>query len=132
MHASSNRNSGSGDFGEKRFDRQASRHGWRALACLAAMAFLTCTAPSGQQAPSPDEVKQQPAPAAGPRPDSDRAKQVAEDSAKLLKLATELKIEVDKTTKGTLSLAVIQKAEAIEKLAHSTREKVKLNMRPGQ
>jgi hypothetical protein len=48
-----------------------------------------------------------------------------EDSARLLKLATDLKAEVDKTTKDTLSLNVIRKAEEIERLAKSVRERAK-------
>jgi hypothetical protein len=56
----------------------------------------------------------------------ERKKQISDDSAKLLKLATELKSEVDKTTKDTLSLGVIRKADEIEKLAHSVKEKMKL------
>ncbi len=55
-----------------------------------------------------------------------RKKQIAEDSAKLLKLAIDLKNEVDKTTQDTLSLAVIRKADAIEKLARNVKEKMKL------
>ena len=54
-----------------------------------------------------------------------RQKQLAADSAQLLKLATELKAEVDKTTKDTLSLTVIRKAGQIEKLAHDVKEKMK-------
>jgi hypothetical protein len=57
---------------------------------------------------------------------ADRKKQIAEESAALLKLATELKTDVDKTTKDTLSLAVIRKADEIEKLAHSVKEKMRL------
>jgi len=57
---------------------------------------------------------------------ADRKKQISEESAALLKLATELKAEVDKTTKDTLSIAVIRKADEIEKLAHSVKEKMKL------
>lgn len=57
----------------------------------------------------------------------ERKRQLAEDSANLLKLATELKTEVDKTSKDTLSLAVIRKADAIEKLAHNVKEKMKLS-----
>jgi hypothetical protein len=53
-------------------------------------------------------------------------KQFAEDSAKLLKMATDLKAEVDKTNKDTLSLSVIRKADEIERLARSVREKAKL------
>jgi hypothetical protein len=57
---------------------------------------------------------------------TERRKQIADDSARLLKLATDLKTEVDKTTKDTLSLNVIRKADEIEKLAHSVKEKMKL------
>jgi hypothetical protein len=56
----------------------------------------------------------------------ERRKQLADDSARLVKLATDLKTEVDKTTKDTLSLSVIRKADEIEKLAHSVKEKMKL------
>jgi hypothetical protein len=47
------------------------------------------------------------------------------DTEKLLKLATELKESVDKTTESTLSLDVIKKAEEIEKLARSVKDKMK-------
>jgi hypothetical protein len=57
---------------------------------------------------------------------AERKKQIAEDTAKLLKLATDLKAEVDKTSKDTLSLTVIRKADEIERLAHSVKEKMKL------
>jgi len=59
---------------------------------------------------------------------SERKKQISDDSTRLLKLATELKGEVDKTTKDTLSLNVIRKAEEIEKLAHDVKEKMKLSV----
>jgi hypothetical protein len=57
---------------------------------------------------------------------AERRKQIADDAAKLLELATELKTEVDKTDKDTLSLQVIRKAETIEKLAKGVKEKMKL------
>jgi hypothetical protein len=62
------------------------------------------------------------------QPDRDAAsaehnRQIAEDSARLLKLATDLKAEIDKTNKDTLSLRVIRKADEIERLAHSVRLK---------
>jgi len=47
------------------------------------------------------------------------------DTEKLLKLATELKESVDKTSESTLSLDVIKKAEEIEKLARSVKDKMK-------
>lgn len=62
---------------------------------------------------------------------AERKRQLAEDSAKLLKLAADLKSEVDKTSKDTLSLNVIRKADEIEKLAHDVKEKMKLTIGPG-
>jgi hypothetical protein len=61
---------------------------------------------------------------------AERKKQISDDSARLLKLAGDLKSEVDKTNKDTLSLNVIRKADEIEKLAQSVREKMKLTMVP--
>ena len=55
----------------------------------------------------------------------DRQKQLVEDTEKLLALANELKADVGKSTKDTLSLDVVKKADEIEKLAHSVREKMK-------
>ncbi len=57
-----------------------------------------------------------------------RKKQIADDSARLLKLAADLKAEVDKTSKDTLSLTVIRKADEIERLAHAVKEKMKLSV----
>ncbi len=54
-----------------------------------------------------------------------RKQQLADDSARLLALAIALKAEVDKTSKDTLSLTVIRKADEIEKLAHTVRETIK-------
>jgi len=58
----------------------------------------------------------------------ERKKQIVDDSAKLLKLASDLKIEIDKTSKDTLSLDVIRKADEIERLAKGVKEKMKLSM----
>ncbi len=58
----------------------------------------------------------------------ERKRQLTEDSARLLKLASDLKAEVDKTSKDTLSLGVIRKADEIEHLAHDVREKMKLTI----
>lgn len=59
---------------------------------------------------------------------AERKKQIAEDSEKLLKLASDLKAEVDKTDKDALSLNVIRKADEIERLAHIVKEKMKLTV----
>jgi propanediol dehydratase small subunit len=57
---------------------------------------------------------------------AERQKQIADESAGLLKLATDLKTEVDKTTKDTLSLKVIRKAGEVERMARTMRESAKL------
>jgi len=57
----------------------------------------------------------------------ERQAQLRRDTDRLLRLATELKTYVDKTDEGTLSINVIKKAEEIEKLAHSVKEKMKGN-----
>jgi hypothetical protein len=56
---------------------------------------------------------------------SDKQKKLAADTDKLLVLATELKQEVDKTNKDVLSVGVIKKADEIEKLARSVKERLK-------
>lgn len=57
-----------------------------------------------------------------------RRKQISDDAAKLLELATELKAAIDKTDKDTLSIDVIRKADNIERLAKGVREKMKLTV----
>lgn len=58
----------------------------------------------------------------------ERKRQISEDSAKLLKLATDLKTEVDKTSKDMLSIGIIRRADEIERLAHGVKEKMKLTV----
>jgi hypothetical protein len=118
------------------------------LALLGAVALFTGAVDAGQQNPDkpylmpeanrlPDkndqmklneqQEKQQDFEAAN----TVRKKQISEDSAKLLTLAMALKAEVDKTNKDTLSLNVIRKADEIEKLAKSVKEKMKLSIGGG-
>lgn len=47
--------------------------------------------------------------------------QVANEAADLLKMATALKSEVDKSTKDMLSVDVVRKANQIEQMAHKAR-----------
>jgi hypothetical protein len=54
-----------------------------------------------------------------------RQQEIKKDTDKLLELATQLKQYVDKTNEDILSTDVIKKADEIEKLAHSVREKMK-------
>lgn len=56
---------------------------------------------------------------------SERQKRLVADTDRLLALATELKTQVDKTNKDILSVDVIKKAEEIEKLARSVKERMK-------
>jgi len=55
----------------------------------------------------------------------ERMEALRSDTDKLLKLSVELKSYVDKSDENVLSLDVIKKAEAIEKLAKSVKEKMK-------
>jgi hypothetical protein len=47
------------------------------------------------------------------------------DSEKLLRLAAELKDSVEKSNGNILSVEIVKKAQEIEKLAHSVKEKMK-------
>jgi hypothetical protein len=56
---------------------------------------------------------------------NDRQKRLQSDSEKLLALATELKEQVDKTNKDDRSIDLIKKADEIEKLAKSVKDRMK-------
>jgi hypothetical protein len=106
------------------------------LACCAALAVAAGvgllrghaqSAPAPDPAP-PEKVASTPAPAAAqpqnPPPGNagnDAQQQIASECADLLKMATDLKSEVGKTTKDTLSVTVVRKASEIEQLAHKVR-----------
>lgn len=95
------------------------------VACCSAHAQTASPAPASEPAkqtslsPSQPSASSQSAPAADPR--EQRRQQLIADTVKLYKLAAELKIEVDKSSKDTLSLTAIKKAEEIEKLARKLR-----------
>ncbi len=55
----------------------------------------------------------------------ERVAALKNDTDKLLKLSVELKAYVDKSDENVLSLEVIKKAEEIEKLAKSVKDKMK-------
>lgn len=61
-------------------------------------------------------------------PQTPQQKQLTEDTAKLLTLANELKAELDKSNKNTLSLSVIKKAQEVEKLAHKVQDEMKASL----
>jgi hypothetical protein len=108
------------------------------LGCLA-LVFAVGFACIAQDArPSPTSASTGTAQAAGSKPqnakddkqqaavagEGARKKQIADESTQLLTMALDLKAEVDKTTKDTLSINVIKKADQIEKLAKSVKEKM--------
>ncbi len=55
----------------------------------------------------------------------DRQKHLLADTARLVELSNQLKDEVNKSTKYEVSVTAMRKAEEIEKLAHSVRERIK-------
>ena len=57
--------------------------------------------------------------------ESTHRKQISDESTQLLAMALSLKAEVDKTNKDTLSLKVIRKADEIERLAKTVKERIK-------
>jgi hypothetical protein len=119
------------------------------LACIVAIGLLCRCAHAGQQTQSPgkDEASQsseavQPAlnqlaesrgiPPEDERPVANltqREKRIAADKARLLKLATELKQEIDKAGSDTLSITVIRKATEIEKLARSLKQEMNQDLK---
>ena len=115
------------------------------VAFLALVLTIEISAPSFCQAPGQSTTPRIPNPGQLPPPSSEdaareriekemakkaneeRQAQLKRDTERLLKLATELKTSVDKTDQNTLSIEVVKKAEEIEKLAHSVKEKMKGN-----
>jgi len=100
------------------------------LSCIlltpAARSAQAQVGPPGQaRTPAEAEWEAQQKRAAEKAESNKRQMEIKKDTDKLLELATELKQYVDKTNEHTLSLDVIKKAEEIEKLAHTVREKMK-------
>ena len=108
------------------------------LSCLFATPGVAQTAPIGQQPPPPIRGREADVPLTNAdetreRIEHDMEKKAAKervaalksDTDKLLKLSVELKAYVDKSDENVLSLDVIKKADEIEKLARSVKEKMK-------
>ena len=83
----------------------------------------------GQISIRPRATKTKPAPVSRQdmekRAAKERVAALKHDTDKLLKLSVELKESVDKSNENVLSIDVIKRAEEIEKLAHSVKEKMK-------
>ena len=97
-------------------------------ACLLVVPLLFClrlnTAAQTPARPT-DPAAPASAKATVPPGKEQREAQIAADTERLYQLARELKTELDKSTKDTLSLSVIKKADEVEKLAHSLKERLK-------
>lgn len=83
--------------------------------------------PNPSQAPPEEPDRERIEKEMAKKANEERQAQLKRDSDRLFKLATELKTYVDKSNENTLSLDVVRKAEEIEKLAHSVKEKMKGN-----
>lgn len=113
--------------------------GWLMLAAIGGSSLVagqtgSWTAPSGaqdrpfdpthrQEPPDPGKVRMQEEQAK--RVNDERQKRLVADTAKLYELAGELKEQVGKSDKNTLSVDVVKKAEEIERLARSVRDKMR-------
>jgi hypothetical protein len=82
--------------------------------------------PIREQIPSDaDETQRRAAREMAKKTNLQRQALLKRDTEKLVKLAGELKDYVDKSSENVLSLDVMKKAEEIEKLARSVKEKMK-------
>lgn len=105
------------------------------LPALPAIAQDSEQSPPPQQPPSKKEFPQLPtdendvrarmAAELARKAAKERIAALKSDTDKLLKLSVELKSYVDKSDENVLSLDVIKKAEEIEKLAKSVKDKMK-------
>ena len=108
----------------------------RSLGIALSATLLVCASLSFAQQPAPGVAVQQaaeispatPAPVDAAKPVNPKQKQLTDDTAKLQVLANELKAEMDKSSKDTLSLTVIKKAEEVEKLAHKVEAEMKATL----
>ncbi|HEY6339295.1 MAG TPA: hypothetical protein VIW68_12450 [Candidatus Sulfotelmatobacter sp.] len=118
-------------------------HAFGRLACIAFMVVILALPVWGQrQSTSPpvvppdrnglggapadgDEASERLARDMAKKANTERQTALKSDTEKLLKLAVELKADVDKSNENVLSMDVVKKAEEIEKLAHSVKDKMK-------
>ena len=107
------------------------------FACLAILILCSVALAVAQQPAQDGAAKPAAAPASATKevvadtakaPLTAQEKQLADDTAKLLALANDLKTELDKSNKDTLSLSVIKKAQQVEKLARRVRDEMKASM----
>jgi hypothetical protein len=96
--------------------------------CLAQQTNTPPQPPLRGQVPvstEPDETQQRLAREMAKKANLERQATLKSDTEKLVKLTAELKAYVDKSNENVLSLDVLKKADEIEKLAHSVKEKMR-------
>ena len=98
----------------------------RALVAQISSQFPQTNPNTSSQGPQDEELKKWKKDAVK-KANQKRQAEIQKDTEKLLKLATELQDYVGKTDENVLSLNVVKKAEEIEKLAHSVKEKMKVS-----
>ncbi len=81
--------------------------------------------PPGQRPSTEDQERVRIEKDMAKKANQERQAHLKRDTDQLVKLANELKVYVDKSNENILSLDVIKKADEIEKLAHSVKEKMK-------
>jgi hypothetical protein len=99
----------------------------RSAPCLAQAPPVPVPRLPNPNEPSEDPARERIEKEMAKKANEERQAQLRRDSDRLFKLATELKDSVEKSNQNTLSVEVIKKAEEIEKLAHSVKEKMKGN-----
>jgi len=90
---------------------------WIAMMMAGTTAWAQSIAPIVPPAPLPVVTDRPPL--------TEKQKQLLNETNALLKMAAELKVSVDKSTKDQLSLDVVRKAEAVEKAARDLKGKLK-------
>jgi hypothetical protein len=100
------------------------------LSCVLAAGLLAASlvlAQTPQSAPASQATQATPTPPNAPPQQTPPVAQspYSDEAENLNKLALELKQAVEKSNRDQLSLMVVRKADAIEKLAHSLKLKVK-------
>ena len=86
---------------------------------------IPAPSPFPPRTPAPDEERIRIERDMAKKANHARQEDIKRDTDQLLKLATELKDAVDKSNENMLSLDVIRKADEVEKLAHSVKEKMR-------
>ena len=82
-------------------------------------------ADQGQPEKSGGDQNPTKAAAPAPHPTTPEQQKFEKDTAELLQLVQELKVEVEKAGSNTLSLAALRKADEIQRLAKNLKEKMK-------